>query len=132
MIFLIIASLIWCFSFGLIGNTLAELPRAWIATMRLFIAMLIFIPFLKKTSVRTCTKLFGIGAIQFGIMYLAYMHSFNYLKSHEVALFTIFTPIYVSLINDLQKRSFNLRNLLTAGLAVIGSGIILWNKESRM
>jgi len=54
------------------------------------------------------------------------------LKSHEVALFTIFTPIYVSLINDIHTRKFNLRNLLMASLAVTGSAVILWNKESRL
>ncbi len=77
-------------------------------------------------------NLFLIGAVQFGLMYLAYMYSFQTLKSHEVALFTIFTPIYVSLINDIQKRIFQPRNLLLASVAVIGAAVILWNKESRI
>ena len=60
------------------------------------------------------------------------MYSFQTLKSHEVALFTIFTPIYVSLINDLQVKKFNPYNLLLALLAVAGSAVILWNKQSRL
>ena len=132
MLYLVIASLIWCFSFGLIGNTLAELPRAWIAALRLLIAALIFLPCAKKVPTAAGVRLFGTGALQFGLMYLAYMYSFNHLQSHEVALFTIFTPVYVSLINDIQERRFNRRNLLSAALAVGGSAVILWNAQSRL
>jgi len=132
MVFLFVASLIWALSFGLIGNTLAGLPRAGIATMRLLLSLLIFLPFMKRIPFKRALNLFGIGAIQFGIMYLAYMYSFNYLKSHEVVLLTIFTPIYLSLINDIQERSFNWRNLLIATLAVSGSAVILYHNESRI
>lgn len=132
MIYLITASLIWSLSFGLIGNTLAGLPAAWLAALRLLLASLIFMPFIKRISFKSGANLFFIGAVQFGLMYLAYMYSFKTLKSHEVALFTIFTPIYVSLINDIQKKKFNPRNLLTVSLAVVGAAVILWNKESRI
>lgn len=132
MLYLITASLIWGFSFGLIGNTLAGLPVAWLAATRLLLAALLFLPFVKRLPLKTAAHLFVIGAIQFGLMYLAYMRSFQSLKSHEVALFTIFTPIYVALINDLQHRKFTPRNLLTASLAAAGSAVILWNQESRI
>ncbi len=132
MLCLITASLIWCFSFGLIGNTLAGLPPAWLAAVRLLLASLLFLPFVRRCRFKSAANLFGIGAVQFGLMYLAYMHSFQSLKSHEVALFTIFTPIYVSLLNDLQRRQFSIRSLLTASLAAAGAAVILWNKESRL
>lgn len=132
MIYLITASLIWGLSFGLIGNTLAGLPIAWVAAARLLLAALLFLPFVKPLPLKTAVHLFLIGAVQFGVMYLAYMRSFQTLKSHEVALFTIFTPIYVAIINDIQQAKFTPRNLLTASLAAAGSGVILWNQESRI
>ncbi len=130
MIYLITASLIWCFSFGLIGRYLSELPSAWLAASRLMLAFIVFAPFIKRIKPGIAVKLFAIGAIQFGIMYLAYMHSYKFLKSHEVVLFTIFTPIYISLINDLQTKKFNPVNLTAALSAIAGAGIILWKNEN--
>jgi drug/metabolite transporter (DMT)-like permease len=132
MLRLVTASLIWCFSFGLIGNTLADLPRASVAAARLLCAALVFAPFIKRVPLKTGASLCAIGMIQFGLMYLAYMHSFRYLESHQVLLFTVFTPIYVSLINDIQERSFNRRNLLGAALAAGGCAVILWHSASRI
>ncbi len=47
----------------------------------------------------------GIGAVQFGGMYLFYIAAFHYLPSHQVALFTATTPIYVVLIDGLMKKN---------------------------
>jgi len=64
--------------------------------------------------------------VQFGLMSLAYMSSFRYLKSHEVALFTVMTPVYVVVVSDLFSRTFHGANLLAALLSVVGAGVILW------
>lgn len=130
MIYLIAASLIWCFSFGVIGEYLSDLPSAWLATSRLLLAFIVFAPFIKRIKTGIASRLFVIGAIQFGVMYLAYMHSFKFLKSHEVVLFTIFTPIYISLINDIQTRKLNQTNLLATLAAVAGAAVILWKNEN--
>ena len=45
-----------------------------------------------------------IGVVQFGLMYITYIYSYQFLESFEIAIFTIFTPIYVTLINDLTVR----------------------------
>jgi len=58
-------------------------------------------------------------------MYSLYIYAFQFLDAYEVVLFTIFTPIYVNLINDLLERKFHGTFLITALLAVIGTGIIL-------
>lgn len=105
------------------------MPAAWIASLRLLLAALIFIPFLKRIKPGIGAMLFGTGAIQFGLMYLAYMHSYKYLQSHEVILFTIFTPLYVSMINDLRAGKVNPLNLAAAMLAVGGAGVVLWNNH---
>ena len=126
MFYLLIASVIWSLSFGLIGNLLAGLPPAWLAMVRLAIAVLVFLPFARRVPLRTGAALFFIGMVQFGFMSLAYMSSFRYLKSHEVALFTVMTPVYVAVISDLLSRKFHGTNLLAALLAVCGAGVILW------
>jgi drug/metabolite transporter (DMT)-like permease len=126
VLYLLIASVIWSFSFGLIGNQLAGLPPAWLAALRLAVAAAVFLPFARRVPLKTGAALFGIGMVQFGFMSLAYMSSFRYLKSHEVALFTVMTPVYVAVVSDLFSRKFHGANLLAALLAVGGAGVILW------
>jgi drug/metabolite transporter (DMT)-like permease len=67
-----------------------------------------------------------IGAIEFGVMYLLYLRAFRYLQAFEVALFTITTPIFVSLLAATFERRFVLRHILAAGLSVVGAGVIVW------
>jgi drug/metabolite transporter (DMT)-like permease len=126
MFYLVAASLIWSLTFGLIGNLLGNLPPAWLATVRLAIAAAAFLPFAGRVPLRAGAALIGIGMVQFGFMSLAYMWSFRYLKSHEVALFTVMTPVYVAVANDAIARRFCGANLAAAVLAVGGAGVILW------
>ena len=58
------------------------------------------------------------------------MASFRYLKSHEVALFTVMTRSYVAVTSDIVARRFCLTNLAAALLAVVGAGVILWRGVS--
>jgi len=123
---LFIVSLIWAFSFGLIKDSLAGLDANFVAAARLLISLLVFLPFLRLRGLprKLSLRLVAIGALQYGVMYITYIASFRFLKAYEVALFTIFTPIYVTLFNDLFARRFTALNLLTASLAVLGTGII--------
>ena len=126
MYFLLLASLIWSVSFGLFGNVLAGLPPAGLAMIRLAVAAVIFLPFVRLPSLRVSAALLGIGALQFGAMSLAYIYSFRYLKSYEVALFTVMTPVYVAVVSDCFQRRFRGINLCAALVAVVGAGVILW------
>ena len=126
MSYLVAVSLVWAFSFGLIGNHLAGLSPAWMGWIRLGLSALVFLPFVRRVPWKTGLGLFAIGAVQFGLMYWAYLTSFRYLKSHEVALFTVLTPIFVAALNDLVGRKFRPWNLVAASLAVGGAGLILW------
>ena len=126
MIFLFAVSLVWAFSFGLIGNKLAGLPPSWMGWIRLALSAAVFLPFVRRVPWKTALALFAVGAVQFGFMYWAYLTSFRYLKSHEVALFTVMTPILVSLLNDLFGGAFRPRNLVAASLAVGGAATIKW------
>lgn len=124
--YLLLVSIIWGFSFGLIKNTLAGIDPNLISFIRIFISFLVFLPFLRlrRVSRRLRLRLILTGMFQFGLMYLAYNLSFLYLKAYEVALFTIFTPLYVTLIDDLLRRRFSLANLITALVAILGTALI--------
>ncbi|TKB46939.1 EamA family transporter [Thalassotalea mangrovi] len=126
MQYLTITTLIWAFSFGLIGNTLKGIDPMQIADMRLLLAAIVFLPFLKLSQTTAVEKgqLMALGAVQFGVMYTCYMFAFRYLPSHLVALFSVLTPLYVVIIYDLSKRKFNPWYLLAASLSVLGAAII--------
>ena len=103
MRYLFSVTLLWAFSFSLIGVYLAGQVDAWFSVlMRIALATLVFLPFLKfkKTPKPLAIKLMLIGAIQLGAMYSFYYHSFLYLSVPEVLLFTVMTPIYITLLND--------------------------------
>jgi drug/metabolite transporter (DMT)-like permease len=126
MLLLLLASLLWAFSFGLIKR-LSGLDGAFISAVRLGLALLVFLPFLRlpRIAARHGWPLAGIGAVQFGLMYLAYNESFRFLQAHEVAVFTLSTPIFVTLVADGLERTLRLRALLAAALAVLGGALVV-------
>jgi len=128
VIYLLLVSLIWAFSFGLIKGNLTGVDATFVAFARLFIAALVFLPFIrfKKVKRPTALKLALTGLLQFGVMYIAYLEAFQTLKAYEVALFTIFTPIFVTLIDDAFSKRFNLLHLVVALITVAGTAVIEW------
>ncbi len=129
MIHLIIVSFIWAFSFGLIKQQLVGLDSSFVAAARLGLSLLVFLPFLRLGRIPwpLRRRLMLIGAIQYGLMYVTYIYAFTWLASYHVALFTIFTPLYVTLLHDLRRRRFHPFSLGTALLAVAGTAIILFH-----
>lgn len=103
---LLLTSFIWALSFGLLGNCLSGLPASFVALARMAGSFAVFLPFARKAPLSHAVGMMGIGAVQFGGMYLFYIAAFHYLPSHQVALFTATTPIYVVLIDGLMKRIF--------------------------
>jgi drug/metabolite transporter (DMT)-like permease len=129
MALLLSASLIWAFSFGLIKKYLGGLDANFVASVRLALAFLLFLPLLRprKISFVMTLRLFLIGVVQFGLMYVFYIQSFRFLAAYQVALFTIFTPLYVAAADDLRERRLRPRNLWTALLAVTGTAVIVYS-----
>jgi carboxylate/amino acid/amine transporter len=122
--YLLAVTLLWAFSFSLIGVYLAGQVDAWFSVLiRIALATLVFLPFLKlkKTPKALAIKLMLIGAVQLGVMYSFYYHSFLYLSVPEVLLFTVMTPIYITLLNDALEKHFNPRFFLIAIIAVCGA-----------
>jgi carboxylate/amino acid/amine transporter len=123
---LTLVTFIWAFSFSFIGVYLAGRLDSYFAVLvRVALASLIFVPF---TNFRLPNKrklqIMGIGIIQIGIMYIFFYRSFLFLSVPEVLLFTIFTPLYVTVIYDLLKGRFNPLYIATAILAVLGAYVI--------
>lgn len=131
MFFLSLMTLIWAFSFSLIGVYLAgQVDSYFSVLMRISLAMLVFLPFLRPKAIKAklATKLMTLGAIQLGLMYCFYYHSFLLLSVPEVLLFTVFTPIYITLLYDLLKKRFSAWYLLTASVAVFGAIIVKYSQ----
>ena len=133
MSLLLIVSLVWAFSFGLIKGRLAGLDPAAVAVVRLALAALVFLPLLRVRSLPAMTALrfAAIGALQFGAMYVFYLRAFVHLQAHEVALFTIFTPLYIALLDAALERRFQLAHVAAAGVSVLGAGLVLAGGELR-
>ncbi len=127
MLYLLLVSLLWAFSPGLIKHFLGDLPSPAVATVRLGLTALVFLPCIRPGLVpwRTAGWFAGIGAIQFGLMYLLYLQAFQHLQGHEVYLFTIFTPLYIVLLDAALANKLALRHAVAALLSVVGAAIII-------
>jgi len=98
-----------------------------ISVLRMFFALILFMPLMGMRSITTKQKiqLSLLGGLQFGVMYLTLFISYQFLAGYEVALVTILTPLYVSLLDHaLRKYRLKLQPLLCVLLAIIGAGII--------
>lgn len=130
MVKLLFVTVLWAFSFSLIGEFLAGRVDSDFAVLsRVLLGALVFLPLTRFRGVPTGLKL-GItvtGMLQFGITYLCLYRSFAYLTVPEVLLFTIFTPLYVTLVDDALFRRFSPVALLAAVVATLGAGIIRYD-----
>ena len=133
MLYLIIVSILWSFSFGIIKFGLAGVDTIFISFFRSLIAFIFFSSLtvynIKKFSFDI--KLIIIGAIQFGLMYVFYIQSYQYLPAYLIATFTITTPIFVGLFSQaLMKESFSNNGILSIILVLIGSFLMRFNLAS--
>lgn len=126
MIFLIISTIIWAFSFSIIGNYLSSDIDPWsLSLIRVIISFLIFLPFIDlNINKKRMVYIIGVGAIQIGFMYSFYLNAFSFISVEKILLFTIFTPIYVTIISDIFQKKIKKFFLFLSILSVIGSLII--------
>ena len=124
---LIIVTVLWAFSFSLIGEYLAgKVDSDFAVLLRVLIAAAVFLPFTvwRGLPARLVAGFWLAGALQFGVTYLCLYRSFSVLTVPEVLLFTVLTPIYVTLLDDALARRLNRWALLAAAVAV-GGGVII-------
>lgn len=130
MPFLLIVSLVWAFSFGLIKRHLGGVDSSVVAGVRVALALLVLLPFLRPRTIAAsaAARLAVVGALQFGVMYLAYIAAFESLGAYEIAVLTILTPFWVCLFDDVLSRRFTGRACLAAAIAVAGTAVIIVTK----
>jgi len=124
---LIFVTCLWAFSFSLIGEYLAGQVDNYFAVLtRIALASALFLPFLSRRGLpaRQLLALMALGAVQLGLMYVFFYQSFLLLGVPEVLLFTIFTPLYVAVLDDALAGRFRPVHLLVAALAVAGAAVI--------
>lgn len=129
MISLLLVTLIWGFSFGLVKGNLAGVDPLFISFARLAIAVLFFLPFARWKNVPRLIrlKLLLVGAFQFGFMYIAYNTAFQFLKAYEVAILTISTPLLVVLLQSGLDKRIKWVYLLTSLIACAGAAVIVFS-----
>ncbi len=127
---LLAVSIVWAFSFGLIRNTLAGVDPLLVACLRLLLASLVTLPFirLQGLSRRAIVELLLIGAVQFGLMYAVYIDAFGYLEAWEVAMLTVTTPVMVVAFDRLMEKRGRAAFLWASIAALAGGAVILWGR----
>ncbi len=134
MIYLLLVTLIWGFSFGLVKGNLAGIDPHFISFARLAAALLVFLPFTawRKVTRALSLRLMLVGVLQFGFMYVTYNAAFQFLKAYEIALLTITTPLMIVLMESGFERRLRWNYLLTSLMACAGAAVIVFeNFETR-
>ncbi|NLY58480.1 MAG: EamA family transporter [Gammaproteobacteria bacterium] len=130
MPYLIAVTLLWAFSFSLIGEYLAGQVDSYFAVLtRVLLACLLFLPLLRLRGLpgRVIGGLLAIGALQFGLTYICLYLSMELLTVPEVLLFTIFTPLYIALLDNALRHRFSTGPVVATLIAVLGAGIIRYD-----
>jgi carboxylate/amino acid/amine transporter len=130
MHYLIFITLLWAFSFSLIDVYLAgKVDGDFAVLTRVVLAGLLFLPMTRWHGIPSALKggTVLVGSLMIGVTYLCLYRSFLYLTVPEVLLFTVTTPLYVSLIDDALNRRFSPVALAAAALAVLGAGYIRYD-----
>ena len=128
MLILLFVSFVWAFSFGLIKGELVNLPPELVAFLRLLISMLVFLPLVRLRGLgwRMFVRLMAVGAVQYGLMYVAYISAYGYLQAYQVAMMTITTPLYVAIIAGLYERRLRRRAMVAVAGAIAGAFVIVY------
>lgn len=130
MAYLIFVTVLWAFSFSLIGVYLSgEVDSDFAVLSRVLLAGAVFLPLTRWRGVphRLAFGTLVVGMLQFGLTYLCLYRSFDYLTVPEVLLFTVTTPLYVTLIDDALSGRFSPVALLAAVMAILGAGVMRYD-----
>jgi carboxylate/amino acid/amine transporter len=130
MRYLVFVTFLWAFSFSFIDVYLAgKVDGDFAVLTRVVIAGLIFLPMTRWNGIPMQLKAGTVlvGGLMIGITYLCLYRSFLYLSVPEVLLFTVTTPLYVSLIDDALNRKFSPVALFAAFISVLGAGYIRYD-----
>ncbi len=124
--YLLFVSIVWGLSIPLVKGQLTDLNPFFLGFARMVLALPLFLPFLARRPVEApvAWRLFGIGAVQYGFMYVCLFAAFRYLPAYQVALFTVTTPLFVALLARELTRPQLAGALGAAVLAILGAAVI--------
>lgn len=131
---LVFVTLLWAFSFSLIGEFLSgHVDNDFAVLTRVLLGGLLFLPFTVWRGIPAwlISGIMLCGALQFGVTYALLYRSFSMLTVPEVLLFTVFTPLYVTLIDDALHRQFSPGALIAAAVATLGAIVIRYDGLSQ-
>ena len=123
---LIATTLIWSFSFSIIGNVISSAVDSWsLAFYRSLLGFIFFLPWIKKSKISKYQfKLMPIGALQIGLMYIFYLSAFNFTTVPRVLLFTTTTPLYIAITDSFVTKKFRSSIYLLAFFSTLGAILI--------
>lgn len=129
MIYLWLTTLIWGFSFALIGTALRGVDPFLVALIRLVLAFCCFLPWLMGCGMRRVSGpgrgwFLLVGGIQFGGMYVAYLSAFAFAPAYVVALFSSFTPLWIAGIGAILVPRGLWRLIVAGVLATLGAVVM--------
>jgi drug/metabolite transporter (DMT)-like permease len=127
VIYLILVSILWSFSFGIIKYGLGDVNPILLSFLRNLIAF-VFFAFLTIYNYKKFVfdiKLIAIGAVQFGLMYIFYISSYQFLPAYLIATFTITTPIFIMIFSQIiNHKPFTLNGIYSVLFVITGSYLI--------
>jgi len=127
VIYLILVSILWSFSFGIIKYGLGDVNPILLSFLRNLIAF-VFFAFLTIYNYKKFVfdiKLIAIGGVQFGLMYIFYISSYQFLPAYLIATFTITTPIFIMIFSKIiNHKPFTLNGIYSVLFVITGSYLI--------
>jgi len=126
MFYLLVAVVIWSVAYGLVKNNLTHIDPYFASCLRLCVAAIFFLPWFRPQGLSKyiVARLLLIGGVQYGLMYCLYLKAMHYLNAYEVALFTLFIPLYIHLIGDFYAKRFHPIHWLMACVGIAGALVI--------
>jgi drug/metabolite transporter (DMT)-like permease len=134
MLRLIAVSGLWAFSFGINKQWVAGADPVLVTFIRLCLALLALLPWLRLPLCGRAgvARLMAIGAVQYGVMYLALNYCFIMLQAYQVALFTVFTPLYVALAHARRSGRWPRGLFAAAAVSLLGAALAeRWQANKR-
>jgi len=131
---LIAVSWLWAFSFGINKQWVAGADPVLVTVIRLGLALLVLLPWLHRPLCGRAGigRLMTIGAVQYGVMYIALNYCFIVLQAYQVALFTIVTPLYVAMIHARRSGSWSPGLFAAAAASLLGAALVeSWQLDRR-
>lgn len=130
MYYLIISTICFSLSFGLIKSQLANIPSDLVVFLRLLFAFSVFLPFFRKTEFKKHLLAALFGIVQFGLMYIFFIRAFRYLQGNEIALLTTSTPLLVAICSSFFGERFKIVYIGSILFSILGAVIVIWDNVS--